>query len=75
MERKKKIELLKSLHDGARPVKDVIEILAGKRIEIDNFYDALKITSKPENIEGIELIATGQLKNILQNIEPQTTIF
>lgn len=66
MERQKKIELLKSLHDGTKTKKEVIELLAGKRIELNNFHDALMITSRPENYEGKELIATGPLKEFFE---------
>lgn len=55
-----KIELPENLKDGI------------KSIEIDNFSDALKITSQPENFEGIELIPTGPLKEKLQQIENES---
>lgn len=66
MKRQKKIELLKSLKDGSRPAKEVIEILKGERIEVDSFREALEITSQPANFEGKNLIATGELKKILE---------
>lgn len=72
MERIKKIELLKSLKEGTRPAKEVIEMLTEKRIEIDNFHDALMITSCPGNYEGKEIIATGQLKKALEQIENES---
>ncbi|MEO6134371.1 MAG: hypothetical protein ABIP35_04415 [Ginsengibacter sp.] len=69
MERKKKIELLQSLKDGTRPAKQVIEMLKGNLIEVDNFHEALMISSCPENCEGTEIIATGDLKKLFDSID------
>ena len=68
MERDKTIELLKSVQLGTRPAKEVIEILQGRRIEVDNFLDALKLTSQPGNFEG-EIIPTGQLKEFFETLK------
>lgn len=68
MKRDVKIQLLKSLQDGTRPKTEVVKILKGELIEIDNFYDALKITSQAENFEG-EIRATGQLKELFETLK------
>lgn len=68
MERKKKIELLKNIQDGTKPAKEVIEILQGKRVELDTFLEALKFTSRPENMKGVEPAFTDKLKKTFEKI-------
>lgn len=68
MEREKKIELLKSIQDGTRTAKEVVEILKGNRVELDTFFDALRFTSRPENMEGVEPTFTDKLKKTFENI-------
>ena len=68
MERQKKIELLKNIQEGTKPAKEVIEILQGERVELDTFLDALKFTSRPENMKVKKITVTGELKTLLSNI-------
>jgi len=68
MEREKKIELLKSIQDGTRTKQEVIEILKGNRVEADAFSDVLKLTSRPENMEGVEVLFTDKLNKIFDEI-------